>query len=962
MRYALWGLMFAFLLLQGTSVGQSSWEEKNQAGEKAFQEGHLAEASRLFTEALRDVQKSGDNDLRLAPIYNNLALVVFVQNNFITAETLYQRAIAVMETQGPGNPLLLPVLDNLTSLYVKQWAFGKAIQTSWHAYHIREKKFGPTSLETAAGLIRLGNLYLDSVRLLPQAASKKSVSGEPERKTPPATVSDVEFENLDPSVESATSLDDVTKLSIAEVLFRRALALEEKAYGAESTRLLNVLQSLGGVLHAEGKTSAAEESYVRAIAVEERSFGADDPKLTMPLQQLAELKAADGSYTESEALYRRTLQITQNQAGTTGASLAPLLTEYADLLQKMDRADEAKALLARVPSGASARTPNKVSLSDADVVPYVLRYEKSAYERSNGFRKTCVLVRADGRFRVEEQELPPQQHSIAAPVIEPGMIGLGAPGETFAERPGAGSRIPKIYESSVDADSLQQLRAILSAKDIRDLQGSYPPAARADPYNSEKIAGSILRVDDVQNFAFPDAASLKPYDEALKPLWKWLSTAEKHKGSPIKGATANNCSPDTPNTTPTQISALQAKVVTSINARTATETAAKQPGLTSADAASTLKVQVNLVLVPVLVRDAQGHAVGTLRQEDFRLLDNGKSQTITKFSVEKSGSIAAAPIASSLNPAAVARDGMKPPDTAKRNVAYLFDDIHLEMADWNQVRSAADRHLASLEQGVRAALFTTSGKPSLDFTDDRTKLHGTLLGIHPRSTGSGCPYMDTYVADAIVNKHDQGVLAAITGDALDCAFGDDPRLIGPAESLAKSTAQQQLSSEEAQSRIVLSAFQNALLRLSATPGQHTLVLVSPGFVAPGMEREFGHLIDAALRAGIPISSLDARGLYTVDPAVQRGQDTLPYRRKSAAASDEILATLAYGTGGTLFHSSNDFEAGFTRVTQSDEYYYVLGFSPSAQDLNGQFHTLGVSITGDAKLIVQARKGYYALKP
>ena len=61
-------------------LAQGSWEEKNQAGEKAFQEGHLAAASRLFTEALKEAQKFGPNDERLTPIYNNLGLVSFVQN------------------------------------------------------------------------------------------------------------------------------------------------------------------------------------------------------------------------------------------------------------------------------------------------------------------------------------------------------------------------------------------------------------------------------------------------------------------------------------------------------------------------------------------------------------------------------------------------------------------------------------------------------------------------------------------------------------------------------------------------------------------------------------------------------------------------------------------------------------------------------------------------------------------
>ena len=142
----LWGWFLIIILLSSISAGQNPWEEKNQAGEKAFQEGHLAEASRLFTEALKEAQKFGSNDVRRAPIYNNLGLVSFVQNNFISSEVLYERAIAILEAQGQENPLLLPVLDNLTSLYVKQWAFVKAIQTSWHAYHIRDKKFGPESL------------------------------------------------------------------------------------------------------------------------------------------------------------------------------------------------------------------------------------------------------------------------------------------------------------------------------------------------------------------------------------------------------------------------------------------------------------------------------------------------------------------------------------------------------------------------------------------------------------------------------------------------------------------------------------------------------------------------------------------------------------------------------------------------------------------------------------------------
>src|ERR1039457_1053103 len=47
--------------------------------------------------------------------------------------------------------------------------------------------------------------------------------------------------------------------------------------------------------------------------------------------------------------------------------------------------------------------------------------------------------------------------------------------------------------------------------------------------------------------------------------------------------------------------------------------------------------RVNLVPVTVVVRDRNGKAVGNLTKEDFRLLDNGKPQVISRFSIEKPG-------------------------------------------------------------------------------------------------------------------------------------------------------------------------------------------------------------------------------------------------------------------------------------------------------------------------------------
>jgi VWFA-related protein len=59
--------------------------------------------------------------------------------------------------------------------------------------------------------------------------------------------------------------------------------------------------------------------------------------------------------------------------------------------------------------------------------------------------------------------------------------------------------------------------------------------------------------------------------------------------------------------------------------------------MNSRDEPTTFKVNVRLVLVRVVARDAKGHAVGNLHKEDFQLFDKGKPQVISQFSVEQPG-------------------------------------------------------------------------------------------------------------------------------------------------------------------------------------------------------------------------------------------------------------------------------------------------------------------------------------
>ena len=390
------------------------------------------------------------------------------------------------------------------------------------------------------------------------------------------------------------------------------------------------------------------------------------------------------------------------------------------------------------------------------------------------------------------------------------------------------------------------------------------------------------------------------------------------------------------------------------------------------DEATTFKVNVKLVLVRVVVRDAQGHAIGNLHKEDFQLFDNRKPQIITHFVLERPGSQVAKERQTS-NESSVD----KLPSVPERYIAFVFDDIHLTFGDLAQARTAAEHHLATLQPTDRAAIFSTSGQTMLDFTDDRAKLHDALLRLQPRpitQTGTtDCPDISYYMADLIENKNDTQALEASIQDAIVCLGLSGPNARVVAQAQVQGVAARALADGSQESRVALSVLKDIVRRISAMPGQRSMVVVSPGFLTPetNMFQDYMDVIDRALRSQVIISTLDARGLYTIVPggdvSKQGPTNALSaavehqYQTESDLAQVEVLSDLANSTGGNFFHNSNDLDAGFKSVAATPEYFYTLGFSPQNLKLDGSYHSLKVSLKEPAKLTLTARRGYYAPK-
>lgn len=197
--------------------------------------------------------------------------------------------------------------------------------------------------------------------------------------------------------------------------------------------------------------------------------------------------------------------------------------------------------------------------------------------------------------------------------------------------------------------------------------------------------------------------------------------------------------------------------------------------ISAVEESPTFSAGVNLVSVPVVVRDKKHEAIGTLKKEDFLVFDNGKSQTITRFSVEhpKTGTGASAKSSPGAGSSVTEPAGKKTVEIADRFVAFVFDDLNLEMSDLLPVRKVLTSFLDQADANTRFAISTTSGLNTVDFTNEAEALRKALNGIIPRSrresrTQSCPPPVSYYTADQIVNRDDTMALTAITGQVTLC--------------------------------------------------------------------------------------------------------------------------------------------------------------------------------------------------
>lgn len=253
----------------------------------------------------------------------------------------------------------LQIIERTKIPYVTRFSFGEPLPTLTHSL---------TNME-------LPGFYLDnSARLLisdfgeagriidPDAPAPVSVADRLQSLIQRVPVDEAELYRLLNEVENefgegeelvellnqaGMALQSLARYPVAEPLYRRALAMQERRYGPDHPQLTHLLNNLAKLLADTNRLTEAEPLMRRALAIEEKNFGLEHPNVAIHLGNLAQLLQDTNRLDEAESLMRRALKIDEQSFGPKNPNVAIRLSDLAVLLQDTGRFTEAEPLIRR---------------------------------------------------------------------------------------------------------------------------------------------------------------------------------------------------------------------------------------------------------------------------------------------------------------------------------------------------------------------------------------------------------------------------------------------------------------------------------------------------------------------------------------------------------------------------------------------------------------------------------------
>src|SRR5258708_34415725 len=141
---------------------------------------------------------------------------------------------------------------------------------------------------------------------------------------------------------------------------------------------------------------------------------------------------------------------------------------------------------------------------------------------------------------------------------------------------------------------------------------------------------------------------------------------------------------------------------------------------------------------------------------------------------------------------------------------------------------------------------------------------------------------------------------------------------------------------------------------------------------PDTQSQLHATVNAAVRAGVSIWAIDARGLVADAPLGDASKGSAGgigmYSGSSALAmtgnfqrSQDTLYAIANDTGGKALLDNNDLSAGIVQAQKAVSSYYIVGYYTSNQNLDGKFRRVKITLNGGLTASLDFRQGYFAGK-
>ena len=381
-----------------------------------------------------------------------------------------------------------------------------------------------------------------------------------------------------------------------------------------------------------------------------------------------------------------------------------------------------------------------------------------------------------------------------------------------------------------------------------------------------------------------------------------------------------------------------------------------------------VKISTTLIQVDVNVLDKKGNQVTGLKPEDFEIRENGKIQKITNFSYvavsteSKVEAEKAKRTDDKVNRIPPAPFRLRP-EQVRRTIVLLVDDLGLSFSSMFWVREALKKFVdEQMEPNDLVAIMRTgSGVGALQqFTSDKRLLRAAISKIKWSFTSR----RGMSVFEPIRPTTKDLINGIVDSD------GNAKNAIGNARDKENEKKANEFRSDT-YTVGTLGTIRHIIAGLNTLPGRKGIIMLSDGII---MNREIyeqmRRLIDQANRAGVVVSTIDAKGVadagFLGPENDTRGLtfeqiDALENeRRADFFKMQEGLSFLAYETGGRPIKNNNNLNQGIETVLKAEAGYYLIGYEPDEDTFDPKTHKFNRM---DVKVnrpdtIVRYRSGFF----